>query len=411
MNNKPTLLSINNYYYRRGGAEAVFFDHNLIFEGMGWDVIPFAMAHENNYDSPWSDYFIDEIEYGSHYSLPRKIASAGKIIYSTESRKKVSALVAKTRPSLAHAHNIYHHISPSIFSKLKGMGVPTVLTLHDLKLACPAYKMLQKDSVCERCKNGNLLNVVIHRCIKSSFFLSSLIYLESILHKLLSSYSKCVDQFVVPSRFYIDKFVEWGWPREKFAYIPNFVNADKLLPVYSGGEGFIYIGRLAPEKGLKTFIKAVAKAGVRGRIVGEGPESESLKQIALDCNADIEFMGYRSGKALYDAIRSSRVVVVPSEWYENAPISLLESYALGKPVLGARIGGIPELIKEDETGWIFESGNVDDLAHWLDVIEKLSDTQISEMGKNARCWVESNFTVNNYRENTLKLYKKLGVDV
>ncbi|MDD1608955.1 MAG: hypothetical protein LUQ18_10785, partial [Methylococcaceae bacterium] len=148
----PTLLSINNYYYRRGGAEVVFLEQNSLFEEIGWQVVPFAMHHPNNLPSEWQDYFVDEIEFSADYSLLEKAARASKIIYSFEARKKIADLSAKVKPSVAHAHNVYHHISPAIFSKLKSMGIPTVLTLHDLKIACPCYKMMTHDGVCERCK-------------------------------------------------------------------------------------------------------------------------------------------------------------------------------------------------------------------------------------------------------------------
>jgi glycosyltransferase involved in cell wall biosynthesis len=144
----PTLLSINNYYYRRGGAEVVFLEQNRLFEEIGWQVVPFAMHHPNNLASDWDDYFIDEIEFSSEYSLLDKASRAVKIIYSVEARKKIAALTTKVQPSVAHAHNVYHHISPTIFGKLKALGIPTVLTLHDLKIACPAYKMMNHDGVC-----------------------------------------------------------------------------------------------------------------------------------------------------------------------------------------------------------------------------------------------------------------------
>lgn len=404
-----TLLSINNYFYRRGGAEVVFLEQNRLFEEIGWEVVPFSMRHPRNLQSPWQDWFVDEIEFGESYSLAQKAINAGKIIYSQEARRKVADLVHRARPAIAHAHNVYHHISPAIFGKLKSLAVPTVLTLHDLKIACPAYKMLTHDGVCERCKGGAIWNVALHRCVKESLPLSLVILMETAAHRLLGCYARHVDRFVVPSRFYLEKLVEWGWPRERFTHVPNFVDAAHLQPRGEPGEPFVFFGRLGPEKGLSTFIRALALAGAKGWIVGTGPEEERLRQLAAQTGAEVEFLGYRTGEALFDAIRGARAMVLPSEWYENAPMSVMEAYALERPVIGAAIGGIPELIREGETGAVFPSGNAEMLAARLVEFSRKPDDEILAMGKAGRRWVEQDFTAVHYRERLLDLYRSMGV--
>ena len=404
-----TLLSINNYYYRRGGAEVVFLEHNRMFEEIDWQVVPFAMQHGDNFNSSWSEYFADEIEFGQNYSLRKKIISAFKITHSFESAAKIGKLADKLMPDIAHAHNVYHHISPSIFAALKKRNIPTVLTLHDLKIACPAYKMLTHDGICERCKEGALFNVVKHRCIKNSLPLSLAIFMESKVQRLLGSYANYVDRFVVPSRFYLEKMVQWGWPRERFIHIPNFVDVDAHAYNDKVGKSFVFFGRLGPEKGLETLIRAAAKADVELVIVGTGPEEEKLKALAASLKAQVEFAGYCSGGDLHKQIQNARAMVLPSEWYENAPMSVMESYALGRPVIGADIGGIPELIQVDKTGAIFESANVDALALVMQQFKALPDSRIQEMGRQGREWVEAEFTDNRYRERMLALYKSMGV--
>ncbi len=405
-----SLLSINNYYYRRGGAEAVFLEHNALFENFGWRVVPFAMRHSRNFPSDWDKYFIQEIEFGEAYSLTQKLLRAPKIIYSFEAQRKIRQIVELINPQIAHAHNIYHHISPSIFSTLRKCGIPTVLTLHDLKIACPAYKMLTHDGVCERCKNGNISNVIRHRCIKNSLSLSALIFLETGMHRLLGSYSKNVTRFVVPSQFYLDKFIEWGWDKEKFTYIPNFVDLDSHTPSHKAGNTFMYIGRLGPEKGLTTFIQAAAISKTPAIIVGTGPEEDKLHKLANEVGADVTFTGYQSGAALHDLVRSSRAVVLPSEWYENAPISILEAYALGRPVIGSNIGGIPELIRPGETGAVFESGNSDALASVLEDFSIMTDSKVIAMGHCGREWVEREFSAQRYRDRMLALYDDISIE-
>lgn len=410
-NKNKKLLSINNYYYRRGGAEFVFMEQNRLFEDIDWDVIPFSMKHPDNLDSEWSDYFINEIEFGGQYSVLDKLKKVPKVIYSLESRKKLSRLIDKVRPDVCHAHNVYHHISPSIFSLLNKRGIPSVLTLHDLKLACPAYKMLNNTGICERCKQGSFLNVIRHRCIKDSFALSSVIFLESFFNRFMKSYVNHVSKFVVPSQFYLEKFVEWGFDREQFIYIPNFIDISKYQPDFKPGKYFLYFGRLGHEKGLVTLMHAAAAAKARLIIVGSGPEESQLKQLAIQLGSQVEFLGYQTGENLYSAIRQARAVILPSEWYENAPISVLESYALGVPVIGADIGGINELIQHERTGLIFKSGSVDGLTAAISKLQSASDSSIEAMGQAGHEWVLREFTSDLFRQRLLTLYQSLGVSV
>jgi len=407
----PRLLAINNYYYPRGGSEAVFFEHNRMLEEIGWSVIPFSMRHASNLASPWSEYFIDDLEMNGDYSLVQKLTRLPKVIYSFEARRRLDQLLARVRPDIAHAHNIYHHISPSILGLLKRRGIPTALTLHDLKIACPAYNMLAPDGICERCKGGKLYNVVSNRCIGGSAAMSLVVMMEAVVHKLLGSYRRHVDCFVVPSRFYIEKFTEWGMPASLFRHVPNFVDVERHEPRYEPGDAFLYFGRVIRQKGVATLIRAVAAARKKLLVAGTGPELDEMRALASQLNADVTFLGHLGGSQLHDVIRGSRAVVLPSEWYENAPMSLLEAYALGKPVIGARIGGIPELIRENQTGVCFQSGNVPSLQSALEDFDLRPQTQIQEMGRAGRRWVAEDFTVAKYRQRILALYHDLGVQV
>lgn len=403
------LLSINNYNYARGGAEVVFLEHNRLFENLGWDVLSFCMQHPNNLPSDWDRYFVDEIEFGNDYSLLEKLKLAPKTIYSFEAKRKMRQLLLEQRPDIAHAHNIYHHISPSILKTLRDHNIPTVLTLHDLKIACPAYKMLSDNRVCEKCKGGSYEQVLKNRCLKGSLALSAVAWLEARIHAFLATYKECVTQFVVPSRFYIEKFVEWGWPEESFSYVPNFVDSATLKPEFTPGEYILYFGRLSEEKGLHTLVNAVAATASKLVVVGTGPSEAEIKALVEQKQANVVFTGYQSGKKLHELIAGSRAVVLPSEWYENAPISVMEAYALGKPVIGADIGGIPELIEHNHSGLIFTSGSVEALAESINSIESFSDEQISSMGKFGRTWVENEFTAEKYVDNVRGVYNAIDV--
>ncbi|WP_209853401.1 glycosyltransferase family 4 protein [Rhizobium herbae] len=408
---KPRLLKINNYFYRRGGAEAVFLDHIAMFEQAGWDVVPFAMQHELNPPSPWSDYFVSEIEYGHETGTLNKIRQVAKIIYSFEAQRNLKRLIERINPTIAHAHNVYHHLSPAIFSTLKSAGIPTVMTVHDLKLACPSYKMLRDAKVCEACKGGHIHNVLVHRCIKGSTVLSAVVLAETALHRSLGLYRNNLDRLVVPSRFYIDKLTEWGWPREKMVYIPNFVDVHAFDTGWTEGDYFAFAGRLAPEKGIDTLIRAATLAKQKLVIAGTGPEEAALKELAQTLGADVVFAGYLSGKALHRLIGEAKALVLPSEWYENAPISVLEAYALETPVIGARIGGIPEMILEEETGLMAAPGDAQGLAAALAAMDALSPQARRDMGSKARAWISVEFSSSAYLRRTTELYSSLGTSL
>lgn len=399
-----TLLSINNYHYLRDGSEAVYLEHNRLFDALGWSVVPFSMQHPHNTASRWQEHFVTEIEFGHDYSFAQKVSRLPKVIYSFEARKKLTRLLQTVHPSVAHCHSIYHHISPSILAVLKAHHIPTVMTLHDLKPACPAYHMFRRGEICERCKGGKLHNVVSQRCVKDSLSLSAVVMAEALLHGSLQSYKKNVDRFIVPCRFYKDKMVEWGWDAEKFTHIPNFVESASYQPDYSAGKSFVYFGRLSPEKGLTTFIKAAATAQVPVTMAGDGPQLDELRKVAQHENADVTFLGHLSGEHLHSAVRAARATVLPSEWYENAPISMLESYALGKPAIGAAIGGIPELIPNDSVGTTFASKSVDELAATLRCYAELPDSKVEEMGRCARQLVEREYSAARYVERISALY-------
>lgn len=403
----PTLLSVNSYYYRRDGSEVVFLEHNRLFKEAGWTVVPFAMQHPENLSTEWGKYFVTEVEFGNDYSLLDKLVRIPKVIYSLEARRQIALLIDRTRPDICHCHSIYHHLSPSILGSLRDAGIPTVMTLHDLKIACPAYHMANGGGICEQCKGGQLHNVLVNRCIKGSALLSALLMGEAILHSVLGSYSAGVNVFVAPSRFYIDKLVEWGWPREKFVHVPNSVDVAHLEPVYAPGSHFLYFGRLSPEKGLTTLVRAAARSGVSVHLAGHGPQMEELQREVRRLNAPVDFLGRLGGEELVAAIGASRSTVLASEWYENAPMSILESYALGKPVIAARIGGIPELVAENLTGWLFESGSVNQLADTLRLVALMPGSTIEQFGRAARRLAEQEYSGNLYRQRIGDLYSRV----
>jgi glycosyltransferase involved in cell wall biosynthesis len=403
------LLNVNSYHYRRGGSDVVYFEHAQLMQALGFDNGCFAMQHPKNEPTPWSRHFVDEIEFGHDYGLAQKLRMASKVVWSFEARGKLSRLLDAFPADIAHLHCIYHHLSPAILPLLAERGVTTVMTAHDLKIACPAYKMLNRGGICERCRDGTVLNVLRQRCLHDSYAVSAVVAVESGLHRWLGTWRRHLRVVVCPSLFFVDKLVEWGWPRAQLEHIPNWVDAERFEPRFEPGRHALYFGRLALEKGVATLIRAAHRAGVPLRIVGTGPEEATLRALAQSLGAEVEFLGFRSGAALHDEVRSARCVVLPSEWYENAPMSVLESMALGKPVIGAAIGGIPEIVVDGATGWLFASGQVDALADRLASVKSMPDAVLATMGRAAREQVQTRFSRRRYAETMLALYARLGV--
>ncbi|MEJ0074517.1 MAG: glycosyltransferase family 4 protein [Alphaproteobacteria bacterium] len=385
----------------------LFLEQNRMLEEAGWQVVPFAMNHVDNLPTPWAKYFPDEIEFGQNYSAAGKLVRASRVIYSLQARQKLDELLGVFSPRIAHIHNIYHHLSPSILSLLRDRGVPVVMTVHDLKLGCPAYTMMRGNKPCESCRGGRVHNVLVNRCIKGSAALSTVVMLEAALHRFLRTYESAVTRFVVPSRFILETLVRWGWRRESFVHVPNFVDVERFRPGNGVGRRFVYCGRLDALKGVETLVRAAALTKQPVTIVGRGPDEARLHKLAAELNADVSFLGHLNGAELVDVLQSARAIVLPSEVNENAPLSLLEAYATARPVIGSNIAGIPELIREDETGALFETGNVHALAETLERFARLPDTRLADMGKAGRHWVEQDFNPTTYRDRIVALYALL----
>jgi glycosyltransferase involved in cell wall biosynthesis len=233
-----------------------------------------------------------------------------------------------------------------------------------------------------------------------------LVAVESLVSRALGLYKKNLTRIVAPSLFYKNKLEEWGWPSQKIVHIPNYVRSEEYIPCFRPGDYFLYFGRLSLEKGVSTLIRAAVSSGTKLKIVGTGPIEGELKGLARGSN--VEFLGFKSGTELWNIVRDARAVVLPSEWYENAPMSVLEAYALGKPVIGANIGGIPEMLEDDETGWSFESGNSDDLSRVMRQVSGLSPRSIEEIGGACRKLVEEEFSAHRYSASMQSLYSEIG---
>jgi glycosyltransferase involved in cell wall biosynthesis len=405
---KVRVLAANKFYYLRGGAERYFFGLCHILEERGHQIIPFSMLDGRNCPSPYSEFFVSHIEFFEPKTLLQKLAAAQRVLYSSEAKRQIEALLIQTKPRIAHLHNIAHHISPSILHSLKKYGIPVVQTLHDYKLICPTYTLVSAGRICERCRKYRYYNVVLHRCNRGSLAASLLGCIEMYLHKLWRTYEKNVDLFISPSQFLRRKLVEYGFDEHKIAHLPNFIDADDYPFHYAAdSDYFVFVGRLIPIKGVLTLLKAMEEVKhFRLLVVGEGYLRPELERYAEGEKLGVEFLGYKSGHELEQIIKGSLFTVVPSEWYENLPYAILEAFAMGKPVVGSDIGGIPELIEHGANGLLFKAGNAQDLASKIHYL--LDHRQmIPEMGRRAREKVEKTYNPESHYQRIISIYNSL----
>jgi glycosyltransferase involved in cell wall biosynthesis len=398
------ILLVNKYFYIRGGADKVFFDEASLLESKGHEIGFFSMDHPRNAPSRYAPFFVSGVDYEGKIGTWQKLQEAGRILYSREAKKKIRQLLGQEWFDLVHLHNIYHQISPSILDAIAAAGLPAVMTLHDYKMVCPTYSLYLDEHLCERCCQGKYFYCLLRRCSQKSYLKSFLNMTEMYLHhRILGQYGK-INCFVSPSLFLINKLQEMGVSGE-FHHLPNFIHIRNYRPQFIGEEqSLVYFGRLSQEKGLETLIQAMSGLPALLKIIGEGPQLPRLENLACQLRLkNVHFLGYRQGDALYDEIKKSRFSVLPSEWYENYPLSVLESFALGKPVVGSRIGGIPELVRDADTGLTFEPGNVQDLQEKIRFLLENPDV-ITQMGRRARQFVEEVADPDRHYHDLIKIY-------
>lgn len=400
------VIAANKFFFHKGGDTTVFFATVDLLRARGHDVAVFAMEGPDNLGSEYSRYFVSNVDLNAGGSLMGQARSAARILYSFEAKRKMAALIEAHRPEVAHLHNIYHQVSPSIIDALKARGVPVVMTLHDYKLTCPAYSLLSGGAPCEECAGGRYYNVFRKKCMKGSVAKSLVSMAEMYLHhRLLHVYDK-VDIFISPSRFLLDKTREMGF-RGEIVWLPNMVDLSGFEPCYDATERSIAcLGRLSAEKGLPTMLEAVKGLDVTLKLIGDGPLRAALEgKCRKEGIGNVEFLGFTQGHKLQSALKAAMFTVIASECYENNPRSVIESFALGKPVVGSRIGGIPELVRDGVTGFTFTPGDAKDLN---DKIRRLaSDARlIGTLGRNARSAAEKEYGLEAHYRGLMEIYER-----
>lgn len=387
------ILLANKFYYRRGGDCIYMLNLEQLLKAHGHEVAVFAMDFPDNLDTPWKKYFPSNMS---------KLKAFTRPFGDGETRKKSTQLIEDFKPDVMHLNNIHTQLSPIIGEIAHQKGVRVVWTLHDYKLLCPRYDCLRDGDNCELCftltdgtdntdarksvKSVESVrdlkkNCLKYSCMKGGKLGSWIGYREAVKWNGVRLQDN-TDVFICPSKFMATKMAQGGFDNKKLVPLCNFIDVDKckfsLADSEEGaeinsynkrkGEYYCFVGRLSHEKGVQTLIEAANQLPYKLVVIGGGPLMDECKAKAKD---NIEFVGFKQWDEIKTLVGGARFSVIPSEWYENNPLSVIEAECLGTPVLGARIGGIPELIDEGKTGMTFTSKDVADLK---DKIQKMWDT-------------------------------------
>lgn len=342
------ILHVNKYLYRRGGAEAYLLDVSNMQQNAGHEVEFFGMQHPSNQNFRYAADFPEQIDLDPQPTkLDHRLKAVGRMFYSPASRHGLAKVLADFKPDVVHMHNIYHQLSPSVLRATQDVGVPTVMTLHDYKLACPSYLMLAGSQVCDACLDGRFYHAVTKRCKDDSFVASALLATESMIHRRSRAYEP-VRTFLCPSLFLANVMTKAGVYPDRLTVLSNFMDSETIIPKATPGGGAVYVGRLFPEKGVETLIRAAGLVpGLRVDIAGEGPELSRLQTLVDQvAPGQVAFHGRLPRPQVLELIRASGVLVLPSHCNENQPLAVLEAFSCSVPVIASALGGLPELVPE-----------------------------------------------------------------
>ncbi|MDK2829031.1 MAG: hypothetical protein PWP67_1846 [Clostridium butyricum] len=395
------ILMVNKFLYPNGGSEAYMFKLGEYLQARGHKVQYFGMDNENRCVENELNKYVSSMNLRDDKKL-KQITYPLKTIYSFEAKKKIGCIIDKFKPDIVHMNNINYQLTPSIIYEIKKRNIPIVQTVHDVQIVCPNHRLYIEKSrkICEKCLDGKYINCVKEKCVHGSIAKSIIAAIEAYYYHIRNTYN-LVDCYICPSRFIQEKIQQGGIEKKRTNVMYNFVDKiDKKTTIRSNKRYVLYFGRLSIEKGIDTLIKVCKELkDIKFIIAGTGPLEESVKNIA-----NVEFVGFLKGESLRELISNASLSLYPSEWYENCPLSVIESQALGTPVLASDLGGTKELIRENKTGKIFRAGDID---HFRNTLKELWNNQklLDEMSK--ECFKLKKYTIDSYYNDLIRVYNNL----
>ncbi|RJG05833.1 glycosyltransferase family 1 protein [Noviherbaspirillum cavernae] len=398
------IMQVSQNYFVSGGSDTYFFAVSSLLSERNHNVIPFSAYNEKNLPSKWARYFPK-----TYKEAPNKAVGLVKYFYSNESRRSITELLRAEKIDMAHLHIYYGSLTSSILEPLKQANIPVVQTLHEYKLVCPVYTLENHGNLCNKCVTGSSLNGIIHRCKNGSLMDSTIRVAENGLSRMLGDV-RLVDKFISVSDFHRRKMIEGGIQEQKIVTVHNFIDADAIECSDEDEAYALYFGRIEKVKGIQTLLRAFKNLPLKLVMAGEGSALGYSRELAADLQLNnVEFVGFKNGSQLHRLIRQARFCIVPSEWYENCPMAVLEAMAHGKAVVASNIGGIPELVRNGTDGYLFEPKSVEQLR---DCCLKLSmRSRAREMGHNARKHVEADFSKSAHYQKIMDVYKSISPEI
>lgn len=368
------VLLVNKFHYLKGGSETYYFALGKMLKEKGCNVIYFSMKDDKNIPCAQEKYFVNNIDFNAKMSPVEVMTASAKLLYSLEAKRKFEKLLRDEKPDIIHLNIFQSQLTDSIvFAALKH-HIPIVYTAHDLKAVCPSYLMMNHGKICDRCINGNYLHCVSSKCMKNSRAKSLLAALEAETYRIHKTYDR-MNLIICPSQHHQKRLTQGRICDPRILkYMPNF------LPVgttYHAGEPrgtyYLYYGRLSEEKGIMTLLQAFNKANVDKPlyIVGAGPQETELRDYIQHnmSGKTVKMLGYKTGDELKQIVSSAYCVILPSICCENAPYSIMEAQAMGRPAIVSDNGGLPELVTEGVNGYIFRGNDAIDLCSKLELME------------------------------------------
>jgi glycosyltransferase involved in cell wall biosynthesis len=378
------IIIVHNLYQQPGGEDVVVRQEMQMLRDAGHQVLLYERSNH-------------EVE---KFTGVQQLTLFAHTTWSPDTRREFEELLSRARPDVVHVHNTFVMISPSIYEACKHAGVPVVQTLHNYRLFCPASTFFRDGLPCEDCISGSLLSSVLHRCYRGSASATAAVATMLTVNHKRGTYENDINRYIALTNFARDKFIECGLPAEKVAVKPNFVYPDPGER-QSIGNWAVFMGRLTPEKGVATALKAwkLLPPEMELKLIGDGPSLHDLQQIAKDLELkNVTFLGRLPRQQAFDYLAHARFLLFPSEWYESFPMTILEAYAHGVPVVASRMGVMPEIVKENQTGLLFEPRNPESLAALVESLWKETGL-IRQLSQNARREYEMFYTADeNYRQ-------------
>ncbi|TRX20570.1 glycosyltransferase family 4 protein [Flavobacterium franklandianum] len=410
------IALVNYRYFVSGGPERYMFNIKEVLEKHGHIVAPFSIKHNKNIKSDYEPYFLDAIGTGNEVynheypaDLKTKIQVVGRMLYSFEAKRKFKHFLKEVQPDIVYILHFQNKLSCSIIDAAKEMNIPVVQRISDFGHICPnAHLYREKVGICESCTSKSLFQAVKHKCISNSYSHSALKAFSLAIMNINRVKDK-VDGFVFPSSFTRNKYIAKGFDVKKTFHIPTFFNAEQLAQSKEirYGNFAVYVGRLEKEKGIETLINAFLKTNHKLKIIGFSNDSyeTSLKNMAQGREDQIEFIGKLDFEEISHYLQECLFTVVPSEWFENFPNTVLESFAFKKAVLATNIGSLPEIVNESN-GFCFDYASSDSLREKINyMFSNKEEAQIK--GENGFKDLSASYSADYHYSQLISVFKRI----